>query len=236
MPIDIGTFSMDSSGVKYYNYANILKPSLVLYYDFGIANCYAGSGTSVTNFGTGSYTGTLNNGPSFVTTDVGGCLSLDGTNDYISFSTITPGNGAWTVCIVAKQSSFNSNYGELMSNSSGGPVTNAFGTRSGYMSYDNYDGNWQNRSANTALKADRWYHYTWVNYSNNTMTMFLNGQSDSSNFNSYTTNGGPVDVIGRNWYSYFTGKIGYVAYYSGVSLSETQIRQNYLADKKRFGI
>lgn len=236
MPINIGTFSIDSSGVKYYNYTNILKPSLVLYYDFGVANCYAGSGTSVTNFGTGSYTGTLNNGPSLITTDSGGCLSFDGANDFVSFTTITPGNGAWTVCVIAKQSSYNSNFGEFMSNSSGGPVTNAFGTTTGKMAYQHYDGNWQYRYGNTTLKTDRWYHYTWVNYSNSTMTMFLNGKSDSSNFNSVTSNGGPVDVIGRNWYSFFPGRIGYVAYYSGVSLSETEINQNYLSDKKRFGL
>jgi hypothetical protein len=81
---------------------------------------------------------------------------------------------------------------------------------------------------------------TWVNYAGasaslGTMQMFVNGVSDSSSFNSYTTNGGPCDAIGRNWFGYYDGRIGSVQFYTG-SLSQSQILQNFNAQRARFGV
>jgi len=81
---------------------------------------------------------------------------------------------------------------------------------------------------------------TWVNYAGasanlGTMKMFVNGLPDSSVFNSYTTNGGPCDAIGRNWFSYFNGRIGLVQFYNK-SLTSEETLQNYNAFKSRFGL
>jgi hypothetical protein len=81
---------------------------------------------------------------------------------------------------------------------------------------------------------------TWVNYAGaseslGTMQMFVNGISDSSTFNSYTTNGGPCNAIGRNWFSYFSGEIGNVQFYNK-SLTPSEVAQNYNAYKSRFGL
>ena len=108
----------------------------------------------------------------------------------------------------------------LMSNTSGGPVTNAFGAYSSKIFYYNYDGSWQSHSGNTTLSTGTWYMLTWVNYAGatanlGTMQMFVNGIADSSVFNSYTTNGGPCNAIGANWYpSSFNGKIDVVQIYN----------------------
>ena len=67
------------------------------------------------------------------------------------------------------------------------------------MAYYHHDGAWQYRFANTVLSSNEWYHLTWVNFSNNTMLMYVNGKADSSVFNSYTTNGGPIDCVGNPW-------------------------------------
>jgi hypothetical protein len=158
-------------------------------------------------------------------------MVFDGTDDYIPLSTITLGNASWTIeCIVLA----NANSYNILSNSSGGPVANAFGFYGNKIYYQNYDGSWQTHYGNTTLSFGTYYHFTWVNI-NNTMQMYVNGQTDSSIFNSYTTNGGPVDAIGRNWFSYFNGKLPIFKYYN-TTLSSNQIKQNYQQYKTRFNL
>jgi len=151
--------------------------------------------------------------------------NFDGTDDRWIFNTITPGNGAWTVSAWVLGS------GGIMGNSSGGPVTNSFGLfNSGGLkiAYFNYDGSWQYRYGNTVLSSAEWYHLTWVNYSNNTMLMFVNGKADSSVFNSYTTNGGPLDCVGNPWpYTAFSGVIQSIQINLGISFNSEQVNLQY---------
>ena len=166
-------------------------------------------------------------------------MLFDGTNDYVSIPTYTFGNGNWTVSMVVNANDF-ANF-NLMSNTSGGPVTNAFGAYNTKIYYMNYDGDWQTHSGNTVLSTSTWYMLTWVNYAGatanlGTMQMFVNGISDSSIFNSYTTNGGPCNAIGANWYpSSFNGRIDAVQIYNK-SLTSAEIQQNYQQYKTRFNL
>jgi hypothetical protein len=68
------------------------------------------------------------------------------------------------------------------------------------------------------------------------MKIYVNGVADSSVFNSYTTNGGPVDSIGYSIFSlgYFNGSIGSVQWNGGTAFSDSQILQQYNATKYRF--
>jgi len=166
-------------------------------------------------------------------------MVFDGTDDYISIPTYTFGNGSWTLNAWVNPdvvSGYN-----IMSNSSGGPVTNAFGFNGGKIHYRNYDGDWQYHDANTTLPINNWYMLTWVNYegasaSAGTMKMYVNGVADSDVFNSYTTNGGPCNAIGRNWTSaFYNGKITQVSI-NTKSFSDAEVRQNYNATKGRFGL
>jgi len=164
---------------------------------------------------------------------------FDGTDDYISIPTHTFGNGDWTLNAWVNPdvvSGYN-----VMSNSSGGPVTNAFGFNGGKIHYRNYDGAWQTHDGNTTMSIYNWYMLTWVNYegasaSDGTMKMYVNGVADSDTFNSYTTNGGPCDVIGRNWTSaFYNGKIDRVTIHDK-SLTDAEVLQTYNALKSRFGL
>jgi hypothetical protein len=65
--------------------------------------------------------------------------------------------------------------------------------------------------------------------------MFVNGISDSGVFNSYTTNGGPCNVIGRFTTNHFNGKISVVQIYNRV-LSSNEILLNFNSYKGRFGL
>jgi hypothetical protein len=174
-----------------------------------------------------SKNGTLTNG---VTFKPSGYMDFDGADDYCAIDTYTFGNGNWTVnALVAADTVQEHN---LVSNTSGGPVTNAFGFDNSKIHYRNYDGSWQNHDGNTTLTTGTWYMLTWVNYAGasaaeGTMKMYVNGIADSSVFNSYTTNGGPCDAIGRNWGSTeYDGKIANIQFYSK-SLTDAEISQNY---------
>lgn len=174
-----------------------------------------------------SKNGTLTNG---VTFKPSGYMDFDGADDYCAIDTYTFGNGNWTVnALVAADTVQEHN---LVSNTSGGPVTNAFGFDNSNIHYRNYDGSWQYHDGNTTLTTGTWYMVTWVNYAGasaaeGTMKMYVNGIADSSVFNSYTTNGGPCDAIGRNWGSTeYDGKIANIQFYSK-SLTDAEISQNY---------
>jgi hypothetical protein len=65
------------------NGPRIVTEGLVLAVDAADRNSYAGSGNSWNSLGTGDYTGTLTNGPTFSAAD-GGSILFDGTNDFIS--------------------------------------------------------------------------------------------------------------------------------------------------------
>jgi len=148
-------------------------------------------------------------------------------------STITPGNGAWTINMWVNGDSLGGY--NILSNNSGGPVTSAFGFDSNKMMYYHYNGSWHADYGNTTLSTGKWYMLTYVNYSNSTMKMFLNGNPDSGVFTSTTSNGGPVNAIGRNWTSTnFDGKLSSM-YMWNTSLTDAQVLTYYNETKGYFG-
>ena len=64
---------------------NIVTDNLKLFYDAANPKSYPGSGTTWYDLSGNDNHGTLLNGPSF-SSDKGGCFTLDGTNDRISFN------------------------------------------------------------------------------------------------------------------------------------------------------
>jgi hypothetical protein len=183
---------------------------------------------------TGSQTINLTN----VTFDNTGHMEFDGTDDNIAIDTITLGNGNWTIEVVTEP---HANGYNILSNSSSGPVSNAFGVDSSKIHYRNYDGSWQTHNGNIDVSLNTKNHLVWVNRlgdsnSTGTMDMYVNGEKDSaSGFNSYTTNGGPVNAIGRNWFSYYNGYI-YIFRYYNRSLTDTEILNNFNSIQERFDI
>ncbi len=171
---------------------------------------------------------------------------LDGTDDRFTINSYTFGNGNWCFSVWVNVDSFSDV--TVLSNSSGGPVTNAFGFdqdgsdwKMGYWNYGYANngagpgGAWYYNKANTTVSTKNWYMLTWVNYSDETMKMYLNGVADSSAFYSKTTNGGPCDIIGSRWNgSYFNGKMANFQIWD-VALTDAEILQNFNYFKNRFG-
>ena len=219
------------------NYPNITWELLSLTYDMSYIPSYPRGGASVydINQNVAANTGTLVNAPSFdggAHASYGYHLNFTGTSSQsiTLASTITPGNGNWSVMMIVNFGAFDSTFGTLLTNSSGGPVTSAFGSVGGVISYDNYTTGWTNNLGSYPLVAGNWYYLTWVNSSasGGTMRMYINGEEDAGPFSSTTSNGGPVNIIGlNNWASkQFKGDIGAVYYYTK-SLSNEEILRNY---------
>jgi hypothetical protein len=173
--------------------------------------------------------------------------SLDGTDDRFDIYSYTFGNGGWCVSTWVNADSFNDI--TILSNSSSGPVANSFGFDYGpnatwNIAYWNYGyanegtsgtGQWYNNFGNSSLSTKKWYMLTWVNYSDATMKMYVNGVADSSTFYSRTTNGGPCNRIGVNYGgNYFDGKIANFMIWD-VALTDAEVLQNFNFYKNRFG-
>ena len=204
---------------------------------------YPGSGTAWNDISGKGKNVTLVNSPSFDSAN-GGSIVFDGSDDYGSiaggFYAITLGNGdlAWTTTAWVKSSTGVNGlgHGSVISNSSGGPVYSMMGINASKIVYWSYYGGWYSNLGNTTVNNNVWHMLTWVNYSDSTMQMFVDGVSDSSTFSSLSGNNNPLDIIGGSWAANFAGSIAYLSINKGVALTNSQVQQNYQALRTRFGV
>ena len=170
-----------------------------------------------------------------------GAFSFDGGSNYLTIPNTTLGNGnvAWTVsCWMKTTTTTNSlGGGSILSNISGGPVYSMMGVNNGKIVYWTYqNNNWaQKLGIGKTVNDGNWHMLTWVNYSNYTMDMYVDGVLDSNVANSTSGNNNPVDVIGRSWAGYFPGSIPTLIRYNR-ELSAAEVQQNFNALKGRYGL
>jgi len=228
------------------NGPGIITNGLVLNLNAADKNSYPGSGTTWSDTSGNGKNTTLTNGPTFNSAN-GGYISFDGTNDYGSITggsyTILLGNGdiAWTTTtwIRTSTSANGLGAGSVISNASSGPVYSMMGVNASkivYWSYHSSLGGWYSNLGNTTINNNTWHMLTWVNYSNSTMQMYVDGVLDSSTFSSLSGNNNPLDIIGASWAANFAGDIASLYINKEFSLSSAQILQNYNAQKSRFGL
>lgn len=171
-----------------------------------------------------------------------GSVSFNGSSDFITIPNTTLGNGnlPWTVSAWIKTTTNASTLGtgSILSNQSGGPVYSMMGVNSGKIVYWTYqNGAWaQKLGVGTTVNDGNWHMLTWVNYSNSTMDMYVDGILDSNVANSTSGNQNPVDVIGRSWAAYFNGSIDTLSIYNGRALTSSEVRQNFNALRGRYGV
>lgn len=185
----------------------------------------------------GNRTITMNN---FVTTNDGGFRFNGSTTTSLTFPTINLGNGnvAWTVCAWVKTTTTVNALGQgpVLSNTSGGPVFSMLGVNNGKIVYWTYQNSaWsQKLSTGKTVNDNNWHFLCWVNYTNSTMDMYVDGVLDANVANSTSGNNNPVDVIGSCWSSGFDGQIDSVMLYTGKSLTAAEIRQNYNSTRSKY--
>jgi hypothetical protein len=171
----------------------------------------------------------------------GGYMSFDGTDDRIIIPTISLGNGnlPWTCSAWVKTTTNASTLGtgSVLSNSASGPVYSMMGVNSGKIVYWTYQSSaWaQKLGVGKTINDGTWHFLSWVNYSNYTMDMYVDGVLDSNVANSTSGNNNPIDIIGASWAAAHLCNIAQVSIYNR-AFTAAEVQQNFNAQRSRFGI
>jgi hypothetical protein len=218
----------------------IITNGLVLALDAANPKSYPGSGTTWTDLSGNGNNGTLVNGVGYSGDNLGS-LVFDGVNDRVTTPTINLGNGniPWTCSAWVKTATNATSLGagSVLSNSSGGPVYSMMGVNNGKIVYwTYYSAAWQKKlGVGKTVNDGTWHLLTWVNYSNYTMDMYVDGSLDSNVANSTSGNNNPINIIGASWAAAHSCNISQVSTYNR-ALTAQEIQQNFNALRGRYGI
>jgi hypothetical protein len=225
----------------------IVLDGLVLYLDAGITLSYPGNGTTWTDVnGLGpKNNATLINGPTYNSAN-GGSIVFDGSDDYgkIPYSNLWNYNNNISLEAWVMVTSTSSNYLGIFG---------AFDNRSAYNGFNLSSASGSNKLAflvgnlsasayyvqqNDTYSLNTWYHLVGV-INNGTSILYVNGvlQNDSTTM-TVSSPIGPF-MIGKFYEDennyLFPGKIAVGRFYNKV-LNQTEVLQNYNAQKSRFGL
>jgi hypothetical protein len=223
------------------DYEGIVTDGIVLNSDAGFAPSYPQSGTTWYNVaGTQSGTGTLTNGPTYSSSD-GGCIVYDGTDDFV---VINANNGFQPSSELTLEVWFKS----LGSNSrTQGLLYINYGTGLRLTNLGNIhirinsSGSLQQFTTSTTYFNNQW-NQALLTINSNTAKLYVNSSfvvqysityDGNSPFN--TSIGGIGTDINDGVNRGFYGSIAIARVYNRV-LSDSEISQNYNAQKGRFGL
>jgi hypothetical protein len=169
--------------------------------------------TTVNNSSGSGNNATLTNGPTWTTGKFGSAAQFDGSDDLaLLTSTINlAGNANWTASTWVKTGSASTN--SVLSNNNGGPASNDMRVDASKISYSHYSGSWLYEYGTSNIADNKWHYLTWVNHSNQTIDLYVDGKAENMGANSAQSNG-PINSIGRNWNSSFNGAIDNVRIYN----------------------
>jgi hypothetical protein len=218
--------------------------SLITYYDPSLSQSYSGSGATFTDLSGNSNTGTLQNSPTFNTTN----FSLNGTNQHITTTTSFVNPQAYTTCIWFRTTSTAGRVLLQFENSQTGAGTSYdrriwIGTN-GLLYIGIYTGLVKYIVLTSPSVTDGAWRYISAHYNGTDLSLYLNG----SLVYTYLTIGAAQSYTG--WWrigsykstawtfasdGYFTGNVGPIQIYNR-SLSTDEILQNFNAQRGRFGV
>jgi hypothetical protein len=228
----------------FYRGPNIVTDGLIFAIDAGSERCYSGSGTTADSL-IGSHVGTLTNGVGFSSAN-GGTFVFDGTDDYISvpYSTqLDPTVGitleSWiyapdltTVYYQELYRKENTTGRHLFSFQVSGTIL-SFGTHTSVNGYNELDA-----SITPSGLENKWLHAV-ASYRSGYKAIYINGDlidSDTS-ITGTLTQGAATQIIGSLGGSseFFEGNYASFKMYDR-GLTETEVTQNFNAQKSRFGL
>jgi hypothetical protein len=235
----IYTKALNSSEIQQNFYQGpIVTSGLNTAFDFSNLASYPGLSTTTYDLTTRANNGTLQNGISY-SLNTGGVMYFDGTDDFLQLAEYTSysfGNTPTVTMWIKPVAAIT--YG-LLSHCSGGPVNLGYGIENGYLSYRNYDGQWNYYASDAYVGAGAWTHVAWVKETATSLKFYINGVLQDTI--TVTNTNGPINTIGSYWgpcdgggFSMFNGWIGSVYLYSNTALSDAQIMQNYTAHANRY--
>ncbi len=246
MPLNISGSIVNGGIVKTLNYRSIVTRGLVFQLEAGAPASYPETGTSWFDLTTTTVSGSLNNGPTFSTSN-GGYFSFDGTNDDVSIGSILNAYpftvSFWASYPYSGWAPPTNGMDQLMNMSiagqrvSIGTVKNpgwATGPTLMYGGSNHYsvDG------ATSLATANQFYNVVWAVVASNDSghKIYVNGVSQTITNNGGAHGGVAGWRIASNGNSdeYWIGTIANVMVYNRV-LSQAEVTQNYDAQKSRFG-
>jgi hypothetical protein len=226
----------------------IVQSGLVLNLDAGVSSSYSGSGTTWTDLSGLGNTGTLTNGPTYSSSN-GGSLVFDGTNDYVSCGSVSSNlSSGVSFQLIFKSSDLTSRQQGLLTYQSGtigNPYINLWCPGDGRVRWETYTSTSPNVGTSifsSNLSNNVWYHII-ATYSSNgtnaTVRVYVNGVENTSstisapNFsNSYNYT---LEIGRYQNFGVLLGNIATAQIYNR-ALTASEIQQNYLATKSRFGL
>jgi hypothetical protein len=192
---------------------SLVSSGLVGYWKFD-----EGSGISTAN-SQGANTATLLNGPTWVSGKFGNALSFNGTNQYATLASqiSAPYNTNYTVMIWYKgtDTAQNGSWGKVLMGRNSNDIHQNLILRSGYAEFLHYDSAWRHDIISPSIIADNsWHHIAYVNYSNGTGDLYIDGTK--------VING--VPSAGNSLYPYRIDgfMIGYLSVYTSGAIDDAR--------------
>jgi hypothetical protein len=218
------------------NYANsawvtpVVTSGLVMYLDPGNKASYAGFGTTLRDLTGNGKNGLLINSPTYSATS-GGVFQFNGTNNYISVSTLNLASGTYTVMGAARYTG--ATRGRIITS-----LTNNWLLGNWSSSTQNYyAAGWVTPAAATGPNDTTWRIYAGTgNTAGASYAFYVNAA-----LNTGPTTGGSAGPNGLSLGAYngssewTTGEVGFVLAYNRV-LTAAEIYQNYNAFRSRYSL
>jgi len=212
----------------------IVEDGLVLALDAGNTKSYPGSGTSWSDLSGNGNNGTLTNGPTY-SSDDGGSLTFDGSNDYapIGTSGFPFGSSAGTLSCWVRTNTTAAGFQWIVSYGSPGTSQARF---LGINGTTYYFGGYGNDITASGVPVNTWINMVGV-YDGTNASMYVNGVLVSGptakSWNTVANNA----QVGRqtNGSEYWNGNIAQVSIYNR-ALIASEVQQNFEALRGRYGI
>ncbi len=209
---------------------NIVTSGLVLCLDAGNTKSYPGSGTLWTDLSGNGSTGTLTGGPTF-NSSLGGSISFDGVDDYIAVPSLGT-LSAYTISYWARRDSEN----RMLVSSGTGASFYWYGDSSWRYTHGGVGGEYYYPKP-TSIPVSTWGNYV-VTYNGSAVRIYRQGVFQGQQSTTGTANFSMGLRFGwfegGNSYS-FLGLASNFQVYSR-ALSDTEVQQNFIALRGRFGI
>jgi len=218
-----------------YHSPKIVTEGLLVYFDGGNPKSYPRTGTNWQNIAGGANNAVLTNGPTY-STENGGSLVFDGTNDYAdvgSSASILSSTTYTKMAFVYPTSHSTSN--NIISGGNTGQ--HAFWLAGGNKFQAGHNGNWSIVVSNSTVPLNTWTFGATTYSSTSGWEIYHNGRREATSVTNTTFTGTGNIFIGSYGAASntFTGRISCVVVYNRV-LSQDEILQNYDVLRSRFGL
>ena len=221
----------------------IVTDGLVLALDAGNTKSYPGSGTSWSDLSGNSNTGTLTNGPTY-SSDNGGSIVFDGTDDYVSPTGLTDAfwQSNWTASFWVNFDTIS-----ILTGGSDDKILVQHGTNSTRKGLHLDQRNsriifglyFDDINSTSTVSTGTWYNIVFtLNNSSYVKQIYLNGVLDNSHTGggAYTGTGSNTKICGQVISSlglHLDGFMSSCSFYNRV-LTASEVTQNYNALKGRY--